>query len=65
MNTNEMINMEMRKFNTKHKLVRIYQIRGMEYGINWSALGTVNLTEVKFFRKELREAVKIVTKINR
>lgn len=35
-----------------------------QYGINWGAIGTVSITETKWFIDELNKAIGFVNKVN-
>lgn len=68
----ELNEIEMFKFNNKYKSVSIYsryENRGdpfkvTSYGINWSALGTVDVLSTEFFIDKLRAAIALTKKLN-
>lgn len=66
------MNQECIDFNHSHNFVEIFEkfdraeifvVTG--YGINWRALGTVDIVTTKFFINELNEAIELVRKLTK
>lgn len=59
-------------FNNIHRHVQVYRLcapttRGelLVYGVNWSAIGTVDIEETQEFLAELNQAIEIAEKLNK